>query len=394
MLVTLALVPSVDCMAQVVRFSTDVSAGVAVATNPYLQAGPSTAAASGFVEIAPMLTGEDEVSTISLRGWARFEPYVSRYSPDAALSLDLNATRRLSDRLSLRGSAGFRTSRSSAQDILSNQQLSLAPVVGLNPLTTDISFVGQQTRTTSLSAQIGATYRPSAIDHLDLDLGIGQQRFSQQGLADFRNATAEVRYTRSLSERTAVTLGASLGRIDYLGRRAGDATIVTPHIGLEQQLAENLRLSASLGFSHTRLRRVDDSYASQNTLAVSASICQDRVHGKFCVSLDRSSQPTALGDVRNVTSVAAAFTQRFGERDELQVNANFSRTSGSGPAGSGSGGGPATFVGASAEFTRKLSPRLSWFAGASYSDIYQTNNPRRADLQARAGIRIRLGDLR
>ena len=118
---SLSLVPGVKSAAQTTRISTDVSAGVAVGTNPYLQGGDNTSGVSAFVEVAPMLTYEDEVSSLTLRGRARIQPYLKRYSTDDALSLDLNVTRKLSDRLAVRGAAGFQTNRSSAQDILLEQ---------------------------------------------------------------------------------------------------------------------------------------------------------------------------------------------------------------------------------------------------------------------------------
>ena len=389
---SLSLVPGVRSAAQTTRISTDVSAGVAVGTNPYLQGGDNTSGVSAFFEVAPMLTYEDEVSSLTLRGRARIQPYLERYSADDALSLDLNVTRKLSDRLSVRGAAGFQTNRSSAQDILLDRQISLTPVIGLNPLLSDISFIGQRTRTTSLNAQVGATWRPSEIEQGDVDVGTGVQRFGRRDLADYRYANQQFRYSRSISERTSLTAAVGFSEVDYLGRRAGDAFIVSPRIGIEQQIQQSWRLSASAGLSQTRIRRIDDRYSTRNTIALQGSLCQDRARGRLCFNADRSSQPTALGDVRSVTTVGAAFTQRLSDRDELLVNANYSRTSE--PRLGGRGGGAASFAGASAEFTRKLNDRFSWFAGASFADIYQTNNPRRANYQARAGIRYRFGDVR
>lgn len=387
----LLLVPEANSLAQTTTFSTDVSAGVSAGTNPYLKGGDHTAGASVFVEVVPLLTYEDEVSSLALRGRARLEQYVKRYSTDDALGADLNVTRRLSDRLSIRANAGFQTNRSSAQDILFGRQISLEPVVGLDPVLSDVSYVGRRARTTSINAQVGASYKPSEIERGDIDVGTGLQRFGTKGLADYRYANEQVGYSRSVSERTAVTARIGFSQIDYLKRRAGDAHIISPRLGIEQQLSEGLRLNASAGISHNRIRRIDGTYSSGTTFALNGSLCQDRARGKLCLTADRSSQPTALGDVRTVTSFGAGWTRRLSDRDELLVNANYSRTSEPRIANRG---GPATFLGASVEFTRKLNQRFAWFASGTYADIYQRNNPRRANFQAQAGIRYRFGDTR
>jgi hypothetical protein len=112
------------------------------------------------------------------------------------------------------------------------------------------------------------------------------------------------------------------------------------------------------------------------------------VRGSVCATVDRSSQPTGLGDVRTLTSLNAVLSRKLNSRDTLDLRANGSRTSGTSVLGSSES---PTFLGGSVQLSRQFQPRLSAFASVAYSDIYDNGPPRPANLQGRLGIRYRFG---
>lgn len=372
------------------QISVDVSAGVSAATNPFLSDGNDNGAGSGFVEISPLLTMDDEVSTLSLRGYARVEQYTRLYSTDEAAALNLDVTRRISDRFKLRAGAAFRTNRSSAQDLLTDRAISLIPVVGLDPQLGDVTFIGRRTRTVSASATVGGSYSLNATSALDADVAVGVFKYKDPLLSDYRYADEQVGYSRIVSERTSIKASVSFGQIDYLSRRTGDASIISPLLGVATKLGPNLRAEAAAGVSLTRVRLLDGSHSNSTGLALRGSLCGDQQNGTICINLNRSSQPTALGDVSTLTSVGASLSRRLNRRDTLQLNANYSRSSDRGTVLNTH----PTFLGASAQFTRQYNQRLAVFAGGSYADIFDSGLGREANLQARVGLRYRFGAVR
>lgn len=369
------------------RVAIDLSTGGSAATNPFLSTGPNGGAASAFIEIAPQFSQKDEISTVSLRGNVRLDQYSRRYDRDESAAVSLDVTRQLSETMTLRGGASARSNRSSAQDILTERAVELVAVPGLQPSQNDVSYIGLRTRTLSLAANVGATFRLGPKDTVDTDVATGLYKFMDPQFADYRYANQQLGYSRWLSERTGLKASIGLGEIDYLGRKAGDALIVSPLVGMETQLAGELSASVQVGLSFTSIRPITGARKHGAGLALRASLCRNRLSGRLCLNANRSSQPTALGDVTTLTAVGASLGRRLGPKDDIQLGINLSRSSGS----SSSTGHPA-FLGASLDLNHEVRRRFSLFAGLKYADIYDSGAARRANYQVRAGLRYHFGE--
>ena len=365
-----------------------VGTGVSAGTNPYLSIGSDTEALSAYLDVAPYWAMDDEVSTVVLRGSARVERFSNIASTNTSALASLAVTRRLSDTLSLRGGADFKTDRSSAQDILSGRVNGGDPVPGAGPPINDVSFVGGRSRTMTMTARVGATFSLTDQSSIDGDLSVGSYRYRDSSLADYRFASQRLGYASILTERTTLTVNLDLQEVDYLGRDSGDSLITTPLLGLTRELSETTKASFAAGVSLSRLRQLDGSYKRATGLALRGRLCNETVRGRICADLDRSSQPTALGEVRLVTSLAASASMRLNQRDSLLITASGSRTSESGGI---SRGQSATFAGASAELSRQVSPRVALFGSLAYADIFDAGIARRASLQVRVGAQYRFG---
>lgn len=370
------------------NLSVVVGTGVSAGTNPYLSIGSDTGALSAYLDVAPYWSMDDEVSTVVLRGSARVERFTNLDSTNTSALASLAVTRRLSDTVSLRGGADFKTDKASAQDILNGRTNGGDPVPGAGPPFNDVSFVGGRSRTTTMTARVGATFSLSDQSSIDGDVSAGSYRYRDSSLADYRFASQRLGYSSVLTERTTLTANLDLEEVDYLGRRPGDSLIVTPLVGLSRQLSETTNASFSAGVSVSRLRQVDGSYDRTTGLALRGRLCNETVRGRICADVDRSSQPTALGDVRLVTSLAASASMRLNQRDSFLLTASGSRTSESGGI---SRGRSATFAGASAELSRQVSPRVALFGSLAYADIFDAGVARRASLQVRIGAQYRFG---
>jgi hypothetical protein len=366
--------------------SIEVASGISASTNPFLTSGPRTGAASAFVEIRPQFSQTDEIATLVLAGFVRAEQYTRRYNHDESAALSLDVTRQVSERVKLRGGASVRSNRSSAQDLLTEQAIDLIPVVGLQPIQNDVTFVGRRTRTFAVAANVGATFAASATESWDADAGTGIFKFKDTALSDYRYANQQLAYARLLSERTWLKASVGVGEIDYLGRKAGDALIVSPLAGIETKLRARLTASFQAGLSLTSIRQGTGGRSHGTGLALRVNVCGDQDRGRFCLTADRSSQPTALGTVSSVTSLAGSLSRRVSRNDTLQLNANFSRTSNSAALS-----GHPTFVGASGELDHMVRQRFSLFAGANYADIFDSGVARRSNFQGRIGLRYRFG---
>jgi hypothetical protein len=373
------------------QVSVDVATGVAGSTNPFLELGRDTEAVSGFIEVSPLLTIEDEVSVVSVRGVARLSQYSNGYGLESSGSVNLDVTRRQTDRLTLRAGATLRSDRGNTRDVLTGSAILAEPVPGISQQVDDISFIGRRTRTTSVSARAGASYRLTDLDQLDADFGLGAYRFKDPRLSDYRYANQEVGYVRGLSARTSLRASLGLAEVDNLGRRTGDSLIVTPLVGVTQKLSETTRASLAVGPTFTRVRLPDGSHESSTGWAARGSFCADQARGDFCVNLDRGSEPTALGNVQTLTALRFVGDRRLSDRDTVQLTGNVSRTGGGGV---GLRDNKRWFVGASGEYARQFTPRFSAFGRASFADIYDRGLSRRADLRSELGVRYRFGAIR
>lgn len=371
------------------RLTVDVSAGVSAATNPFLVAGPDTGAASAFLSIQPQFTRTTPVSTLAIRAYGRIEQYTHRYGTDDAGEVSLQYTRRLSERVTVRGGGAFRTNRSNSLDLLSAR----APGVGVAPIivvpVNDVTYIGRQLRTYSGSANLGATFALDPRSSLDIDGAVGFYTFKDPTLSDYRYAQQQIGYGRALSERTRLTANVSVSETDYRRTRVGDSIVVSPLVGVETTLSERLKATVQVGASISSVRQTSGARDHRTTVAFRASLCNEKDGNSACLRVDRSAQPTATGGIATFTSVGASFSRRISRQDTLSLDGSFSRTSDSTLIN-----GHPTYVAAGAELNHNLKGRLYLFGGTQFSQVFDNGAGRKANFQGRIGVRYQFGGLK
>ncbi|UZK67733.1 hypothetical protein [Sphingomonas sp. M1-B02] len=376
-----------DCLAQR-NVSADVSAGASFATNPFLSSGDETSGASAFVEVAPRISEESEISTFRLSGIFRIEPYARRYTTDAVAGIDLDLTRKQSERFAIRAGASANTNRSSALDALFSNRSLNTPGGAEAPQINDVTFIGQAARTTTIAVRAGATYRPGPRDMASVDISASAARFDTNNLAEYNFASQNFAYSRSVSERMWLSFMLAFSEVDYLRGEAGDGFSVTPMLGGEMQLSSGLKASLNVGLTYSRSRLPTGSMSETTAFAARGSLCNTGERTEICFNADRGVQPTALGGLRTMDNVSLSLSRQVGIKDRLRLSANYTR--------SGEGAGPTTigaasFLGGTVDISRQISPRISVFGSATYADIYEDLVSRKANVQVRAGFRLRVG---
>ena len=371
------------------RLSMDLSAGVTAARNPFLETGPRTSGQSAFAQITPQFVSTNEISTFDVRGDARLDQYIRRYSRDESYAVEADYSRKISGRMTIRAGSTLRSSRSSAQDILFNPTGSGIPTAGIPEPIKDLTAFGQRIRSTNITVRGGAGFMLGPQQRADIDVSLSQYRYGGGvGLFDYQTASQDTRYTRQLSERTSVFGRATFTEINYFGRQNGNGLIIRPALGISKQLTSTINFSLDGGASFSNVVQFDGSHAKITTFAFRGKLCSQRETAKVCLNADRSSQPTALGHIQTLTRVEFDYDHKLNENDRVLVTASFSRTSESSPNFVDK---PASFVGALAEYSHRTSKRLTLFASSNFADIYETGVTRRANVQVRAGIRFHFG---
>lgn len=394
MAAALACCPQVAFAQAEPQFALDVFVGGGVSTNPFLYSQGDTAA-SVTASIAPSVFVEDELGRTRIGGDLRFTRYLSRYGNDVSGHADASTTRRLDERTDIRVDAFVRSARSAARDSLlyysgPSEETGPLPQPGLPPL--DTTIAGTRARITSVGTSFGLSHRLDEVSSFNAGVGVNGTYINDGAGYDYRSASAQLGYQRQLSPRTTATLGAQAMVVDYVGRRMGDSFIVSPRVGIQQQLNERLSFIADAGASFVRTKLGGGSYSKPVTFAGSVGLCDRSLNRTLCARADRSAQPTALGGVSTVTSASVNYDAQLSRVDRVSLAGRYGRTSQDGV------GLPGTrvtdFVGVSATYSRELNDRMMFSVTPGYSKIFDDVLSRSANYSIMAGLTVKLGKRR
>lgn len=372
------------------ELAVDVSVGGGVATNPFLAADSKT---SGFatVGIAPSIVIEDELGETRIGGNLLLTHYIQRYGSDISGSIDGSTTRRLDEQTSVRISASASTARSATRDGLI---FGSAPTEVQGPLippslpVIDTTIVGTRARTTSIGASLGISHLLDELSSVSADIALNGTYIGDNVGLDYRSATSMLGYQRKVAPRTTITASAQIGAVDYIGQRTGDSVIVSPRVGIQQQLSDRLSLVANAGISYVRTV-VGGGHSEQISFSGDVGVCDRGPNGNLCFSAGRNAQPTALGGVSTVTTASLNYNARLSRVDQISVGARYGRTNQDGA------GLPLArktdFVGTSATYSRDLNDRLALTVTPSYAKIFDDTQPSTANYSLMFGLTIKLG---
>lgn len=374
--------------------SVDVSVGGSVASNPFLYED-GKAAGSMSVNVAPQLIFEDEVSRTVIGGNLRLAQYTNRYGTDIAGRLQVSDERLVDERTTLRIGASVLSSRSALQDgLLSVERPQPGPGPLLPPVLPpiDTTIAGTRSRVTSLNASIGVSYSLDEVSSINLSTSLSAAYFGNDVGFDYRTIGTQLGYQRKLSDRTSINIGVQGSLVDYLGRTTGDSRIVSPTIGVQHQLSDRISVSASAGVSNVRTDVGPGGHREVTSFAGSLGICNENDRQSMCLSASRSAQPTALGGVSTVSSIAAVYNFQASSVDRFSLAARYGKTDQRANSLSGFPIFRVTeIVGASGSYSRELNDRLTLSVTPSYSKIYDAASKRDANFALMVNLTMRFG---
>lgn len=376
------------------RGTVDISMGGEGSTNPFSQVNGEGAFAF-VVSVDPRLVWQDERSTVSIDSNFRYSQYLDTYGSDEAGRVAGAANQQLSERTSVFARAGFQTSRSSVRDSFFRStgdpfDPDFVPEIPLS----DVSVLGRRTRVNTLDASGGIAHVLGPSDSIAFSISGSRSTFSDITRSDYRTGSANMQYSRRLSERTSIigSLGFTLS--DYLSQRDGDAKIVSPQIGVEHQLNERVSINASAGVSYAIIDQGVGSSNKSTYFSGSFSICDRGVRSTLCASASRGAGPTALGGVSSSTIASIKYDLAVTPKDRVSVSARYGRTNRSSDPIFGLQQGSRDIIGVQGTYSREINERLSLDVTPSYSKIYEPGLQRDSNFSAIISLRLRLGKLR
>lgn len=363
-------------------------------SNPFLVTNGESSA-SATLKVDPKVYWQDEISTFTLDGGLRVSKYSNRYGSDIGGRLGVQSDVKLDERTSLFARAGYQSSRSTLQDnFFGNIGIPLNPGAFPEVPLTDVTIAGRRVRIKTLDATVGINRALTTKDTIGVTAATSYSKFGGAVGSDYRTASLGLQYGRLLSERTTVTASLNATVADYIGINIGDAKIISPQIGIQRQLSERLRWSASLGVSYAS---VDDQLKiSRNELYASGafSLCSTGLNRSFCASVSRGAGPTALGGISAVTNVAFNYDQKISLKDRFSVNARYGMTDQSSDPAFATLRRNSQILGASATYTRDVNERLSLMVAPGYTKISEKQFRRESNYSIMAGVTFRFGKLR
>lgn len=373
-----------------------VSVGGSVSSNPFLYVDGETAGAANL-QVSPRILWEDEVGRTSIDGDLRVAQYTNSYGSDFSGRIGVSSERMLNENTTLRVASAFESLRSAVQGGFF--ATGLDPVnPGTNPIPDippiDTTIAGVRTRTQRGNASLGVSHTLDEVSSIDVGVALDGVFVSNDAGFDYRNLSGNVNYRRKINERLTLTAGVQGGVVDYLGSRTGDSTIVSPQLGIEQQLTSRLIFVAGAGISYVDTKLAGGGSDGRITFAGNVGLCDRTPEQTFCATASRSAQPTALGGVSSVTAVALNYDRVLSSVDRFSLAGRYGRTD-----ENNNNGLPTQFriteiVGATATYSRKLTDRVSLTVTPGFTKIYGGSQGRRdANFSLMVGLTMRFGKL-
>lgn len=402
------------------RLTVDASASAGIATNPYLDAGPTPTAVNGTLGIRPSWVSERPLTTFRIDADAEVNFYNQGYGTNGSVTVQGSGTHKLSAYTTLNASLGYiNTIVGSFNDvgvpIGSPLIIDIPTVVGtpasdalvpviqpsLPNFVADpaLNGIGRRRQAYLASGGIATMFTPR--DQIAFNMAVsanrtnGSNRLDRVGFAnvgaDFDYVTPSVSYSRVINSNFNVGASFSVGFTNYRGTSIGDATIYQPSLTATRVVSERWTLTASLGAGIANLNELDGTTRTSTSLNGAASLCRKDTRWTACVSASRQTLPSSFEGVRTQTSVGGSLNYLMNARDNLSLNGGYSH------AGDplqrniiGVRDGSTDFVNASGSYSHRFAPALSGFVTLGYAKASDDVARRDANLTALAGVTYRL----
>lgn len=377
--------------------------GASLETNPYNDVASNDPALALTAEIRPALRIREESTTLDIAGSAQLRQFTKRYGLEDNYTLNLRMFSRLSERVTLRSSGNFSynlggfngLNRPGLLTDNSGGSTGTTPEiqVPINLPLTDVTVLGQRTRTKLGQANIGIDAVLSDRSRISASAGARVMRFKSNRFSDYDSVDGSLSYSQSLNERMSIGVSGTVSRTNYIASRVGDALVTSGQATFDYRFDPRFTLSLGAGLSKAKTKQLPGQSDRQyTTLSARGSLCREGDRSRFCISGDRSPQPTANGIVRTSLSVAADYSLKLSDRDRISVSGTYVRTD---PARGLIFNDPAVdYVSGSARYDYQIRERMSFFANASYGKLLSSGSSRRANVGLMGGIRFDIGALK
>jgi hypothetical protein len=368
------------------RQSLTATASAGFDSNPFLGQGANPEVISLRLQLAPQLARSGERDTFSLTGRLEHIEYLGQYPSLQNYGADLAASRKLTERLEIKGGLTFRSDVLATN--LGNPFGDNDPGAGgpVPPTGNDVTILGQAQRRTQYGLDGSLTYNLSERDQFRWSVSGRADRFGSADLVDSNFLTQRLQYSRRLGE--GITIGAAVDAslIDFTGPGLDGARTVSPQLQLDVSLTPRFTLTASVGMAVTRLE-FNGLEETTTALAGDASLCRKGERSSFCLNGSRQVLPAAIGGALVQTSAGLSYSFRLSERDTVQLSGNYA--SASQPI--------ATVVGdfesinASARYERQLNERMRLFVSGGVLNTAGNLPTNVTNMQGLIGITMKFG---
>lgn len=368
----------------------DLTASIGYSTNPHLQIFDSEGSAFGRASARGVHTWRGERSSTNIAGFVEGSTYFNKYGFESIFAVDANHAQRVSERVSLFGSAGVSGDLAGQ---LSNRFLSTAPppvnpTLPPPPDVTDpnsITFSGHQYR---FYGQGGASIQTSERGTLTLSAGAQYLMYSNDFLDDYTTLFGTVSYDHTLSERTTVGFSVSGDHTEYKNS-SDSSTIISPTLNATTHLSEDWTASAGIGVSFTKVDRGGNSKSSTD-LALHGSLCRSNEQERLCANVSRYSHSSGIASIVTSTQAGVDWYRKLDPMQTIQLSAGYTHYVQDDVLGDEI---KSNYFRAAASYDRRFNERFSVGGELSARAFHQTGPDADNDYGGTLFLRYRLGDL-
>lgn len=367
-----------------------VSASAGYDTNPFLAFGGDRDVASFRLDMMPTISTSDGISSLSVSGRIEHVEYARIYDSADNLSANVTATHRLNERIETFARVQIASNISTTDFTRPLGDADVGPVDPALPPDDDITLLGERQRRNSASAEASLSYTLSPFEQLRWSSFVQAQRYpGSVSFQDSDYASQRLAYSRQMNENFSLGGAVEASASNFKDTRTGDATVISPQLSLGLRLSPRLQFSGNIGLSFTRTKLAVGDVAS-TAFAGNLQACYKGSLTNFCLNALRQVLPSAIGGVRNQSSIGASYSVRLSERETMQLGGSYAKAS-----------SPLTGVGGDfdsirsyARYERQMTEKLRLFASAGYSDSRDDLFQKRSNFQGTIGISYKFGSVR
>lgn len=302
-----------------VQASVELSTRLGYDLNPFLSTGNDLA--SPYVEstIAPKLTKRTEKGEMSVEGHFTRTGYLERYGKSDQYGAEAKAQQRVTPKLVV-----FAALRYDSEVIGQGDD----DVTGSPIDETDVNLIGLRRRSETYAASGGWQYQITPKDTISADGGYTATRYGNNAGGDSNNVGGRVAWQHAVNERTKIGISGSVYRIDYPDTAGLSTLIMEPRVTFSTKLSATWTFDASAGISFSDLSLPTALGADRTAKGVSgnANLCHKGTGDDFCFYAGRSVTASGVGGTVQRTQLGANYSRKLTERVGFAAGASYTRS--------------------------------------------------------------------